>query len=124
MAKFKKSDFNDMRNRLSSLPEDRQKTIKEGAAAILKDIRLAEVRKALDVTQASLSVKTGMKQADVSRIENNIENVQIRTLDRYVTGLGGICKIVAEFPDGTVAEIPLKSGKPVKSRVSIEKQVA
>jgi hypothetical protein len=41
-------------------------------------------------------------------------------MDRYVRGLGGEMKIVAEFPDGTQARIPITHGKPVRSRVTAE----
>lgn len=119
MTKYKKSDFRPFSELLEQFSEDERQVIAENARAILESSRLANVRKALDVTQKALSEKTGIKQAELSRIENNIETVQIKTLDRYVTGLGGSCKIVAEFPDGTVAEIPLRAGKPVKSRVKI-----
>jgi DNA-binding Xre family transcriptional regulator len=119
MTKYKKSDFRPLSELLGEFSEEERREIAEGARAIIEKSRLANVRKALDVTQKSLAEKTGIKQAELSRIENNIETVQIKTLDRYVTGLGGTCKIVAEFPDGTIAEIPLRAGKPVKSRVKV-----
>ena len=119
MTRYKESDFKLFSERIAALPEARRREIEDGARTIMEQMHLAEVRKALDVTQKSLAEKTGIKQAELSRIENNIETVQIKTLDRYVTGLGGTCKIVAEFPDGTVAEIPLRAGKPVKSRVKV-----
>jgi len=120
MAEYKESDFKLFSERLEALPEARRKAIEAGARAIIEKLHLAEVRKALDVTQKTLSARSGIKQAELSRIENNMENVQIKTLDRYVSGLGGTCKIVAEFPDGTVAEIPLRAGRPVKSKVKVE----
>jgi DNA-binding Xre family transcriptional regulator len=119
MAKYKDSDFKSFSERFAALPEARKRKIEAGARAIIEQMHLAQVRKALDITQSTLSERTGIKQAELSRIENNIENVQIKTLDRYVSGLGGTCKIVAEFPDGVIAEIPLRAGKPVKSKVKI-----
>ncbi len=91
--------------------------LEAGAAAIIESLRLAELRKAMSTTQTSLAEKTGMKQADISRIENNPAAAQLRTIERYVRGLGGEVKLVAEFPEGTRAEIPLRAGKPVKSRI-------
>ncbi len=120
MAKYKEADFKLFSERFDAMPEARKRKIEAGARAILEQMHLAQVRKALDVTQTTLSERTGMKQAELSRIENNIETVQIKTLNRYVTGLGGTCKIVAEFPDGVVAEIPLRAGKPVKSKVKVD----
>ena len=77
------------------------------------------LRKAMSKTQVGLAEASGLKQGEISRIENNPESVQIRTMERYVRGLGGVMKIVADFPDGTHAEIPLRGGKPVKSRVTV-----
>lgn len=119
VTKYRESDFKLFSERFNALPEARKRKIEAGAQAIIEQTHLSEVRKALDVTQTALSERTGIKQAELSRIENNIETVQLKTLDRYVTGLGGTCKIVAEFPDGVVAEIPLRAGRPVKSRVSV-----
>ncbi len=120
MAKFRKSEFRPVMERIATLSEDRQKKIQAGASAIIETMHLAEVRKALDVTQNDLAQATGLQQGEISRIENHMENVQLKTLEKYVLGLGGTFKIVADFPDGTHAEIPLRSGKPVKSRVKIE----
>lgn len=119
MTKYSKSDFKPFSELLDQFSDDERREIHAGARAIMEQMHLAEVRKALDVTQTALSARTGMKQAELSRIENNIENVQLKTLNRYVSGLGGTCKIVAEFPDGVVAEIPLRAGKPVKSKVKV-----
>lgn len=119
MAKYRESDFKRFSERFAALPEARKRKIEAGAQSIMEQMHLAQVRKALDVTQNTLSERTGIKQAELSRIENNIENVQLKTLDRYVSGLGGTCKIVAEFPDGVIAEIPLRAGKPVKSKVKV-----
>jgi DNA-binding XRE family transcriptional regulator len=124
MAKFKKSDFRSARERIEALPKERLERIEQGASEILLALHLSELRKALDVTQTKLSQRAGLKQAEVSRIENNPEKVQLRTMERYVVGLGGKLKIVAEFPDGTHAEIPLHQGRPVKSRVTVETHTA
>ena len=119
MTKFKKTDFRRAREWIDALPQDRLDKVEEGAAAIVRAAHLAELRKAMNVTQTMLSARSGMKQAEISRIENAPESVQIRTMERYVRGLGGQVKLVAEFPDGTHAEIPLNAGKPVKSKLTI-----
>lgn len=120
MTKFRKSEFQSATDRIKSLPEARQDRIHAGANVIIEAMHLAEVRKALDVTQVALAEASGLQQGEISRIENHTENVQLKTLEKYVLGLGGTFKIVADFPDGTHAEIPLRSGKPVKSRIKME----
>jgi DNA-binding XRE family transcriptional regulator len=121
MTKYKRSDFRPAREWIDALPEERREKIYAGAAEIIKNIRLAELRKAMDVTQVKLAKKSGISQADISRIENRPETVQLRTMERYVRSLGGTFKIVAEFPDGMVAQIPLRAGKPVKSKMTAER---
>ncbi len=123
MAQYKKSDFRPAQEWIDALPKERREKIYAGAAATIEAIHLREVRKALEVTQTALSNQTGLKQGEISRIENHPETVQLRTLEKYVRGLGGTFKLVADFPDGTHAEIPLRSGRPVKSRVTVETTV-
>jgi DNA-binding Xre family transcriptional regulator len=119
MAKFKKSDFRPTREWIDALAPESKARIKAGAQRLIEATHLAEIRKALTVTQTGLAERTGLKQAEISRIENNISSIQLKTLERYVEGLGGRVRIVADFPDGTWAEIPVKSGRPVKSRAKI-----
>ena len=115
MTKYKRSDFRPALDEImKDMPEERRENIYAGAAEIIKDVRLAELRKAMEVTQVKLAKKSGISQADISRIENRPETVQLRTMERYVRSLGGTFKIVAEFPDGMVAQIPLRAGKPRK----------
>jgi DNA-binding XRE family transcriptional regulator len=112
-------DFRPADEWIEKLPAKSFARAKAAAAQNIEAVHLAEVRKALTVTQATLAKRTGLKQAEVSRIENHPTSVQIRTLDRYVAGLGGRLRLVAEFPDGTQADIPLEHGRPVKSKASI-----
>jgi len=119
MTRYSTEDFRPAREWIDKLPPHRRARIEAGAATILEQIRLAELRKAMSATQTELSERTGIKQAEISRIENNLGSVQLRTIERYVRGLGGEVKLVVEFPEGTRAEIPIRAGKPVKSRISI-----
>ncbi|MGX9182042.1 helix-turn-helix domain-containing protein [Mesorhizobium sp. WSM2561] len=122
MTKFKKSEAPNAREWIDRLPKDRLAKAESGAAAIIHRVHLAELRKAMDTTQARLAEKSGMKQAEISRVEHHPETVQIRTMERYVRSLGGELKIVAIFPDGTRAEIPIHAGRPVKSRITAEQE--
>lgn len=119
MTKLTRKDFRPAREWIDKLPAKRLAKIKASAAAAIEAMHLAEVRKALDVTQADLAVRSGLKQGEVSRIENELPSVQLKTLERYVRGLGGKVTIVADFPDGARAEIPLRGGRPVKSRAVV-----
>lgn len=118
MAKFKKSDFRSARDRIDALPADRRERIEADARQMAVEMHLTEIRKALSLTQTEVSKRTGMAQGDISRFEKaELEATKIGTLERYVNGMGGSLRIVAEFPDGTKATIPVRHGKPVKSKV-------
>ena len=119
MSKLKRDDFRPAREWIDELPPESLARAKATAATRADAAHLAGVRKALEVTQTSLAERTGLKQAEVSRIENAIETVQLRTLERYVSGLGGQLTVVADFPDGARAEIPLRGGRPVKSKAAM-----
>jgi DNA-binding XRE family transcriptional regulator len=119
MPKFTKEDFRPAREWIEKLPAATLASVKSKAATNIRAIHLAEVRKALTLTQAKVAARAGLKQAEISRIEKNPASVQIKTLDRYITGLGGRLRLVADFPDGSHADIPLEHGKPVKSKANI-----
>src|SRR5690606_10082807 len=90
-----------------------------GATSILEAMHLSEIRKMLSVTQTKLAKISGLKQGEISRIERNVEKVQLQTLERYARGMGGEVTVVVSFPDGMRAELPVTHGRPVKSRVSV-----
>lgn len=60
------------------------------------DMRLAELRKVREITQAELAEALSTTQAGVSRIEHQ-DDVHLSTLLRYVYALGGALEITAVF---------------------------
>jgi len=119
MAKLKKTAFVNAGDRIRALPQDRREHIEALAREMAAELHLSEIRKALSITQKDLAKTTGLAQGEVSRIENaELTGAKIGTLERYVAGMGGRLRLLAEMPDGTTAEIPMKKGKPVKSGVS------
>ena len=121
MTKFNKSDFIPAQVFLDELSRDERTLVEAGAAAILQEMHLAEIRKLLGKTQVAAGKSASMTQAEVSRLERSPETAQLRTLDRYVSGLGGKLQLVAVLPDGVQASIPLRHGKLVKSRLKVSK---
>lgn len=60
---------------------------------------LIEARKSLHLTQKELSDRTGITQADISRIENGTRNPSLAMLKRLAKGMG--MKLRLEFvPEG------------------------
>ena len=119
MAKLKKTAFVNAGDRIRALPQDHRERIEAIAGEMAAELHLSEIRKALSISQKDLAEQTGLAQGEVSRFENaELTGARIGTLERYVAGMGGRLRLLAEMPDGTTAEIPVKKGKPVKSRVS------
>ena len=49
---------------------------------------LIDARTSQNITQKDLSLKTGIPQADISRIENGTRNPSLNTLKKLAQGLG------------------------------------
>lgn len=81
---------------LESLPAKRRAKVEQRAAELAT---LQAVRQALQQTQKTVAKKLGVGQDTVSRMERSGENMQLSTLRRYVTAMGGQVEIVARFPD-------------------------
>ena len=65
---------------------------------MLVEMALADVRKALGMTQEQIAATLGMKQSAVSRLEAQ-QDMYVSTLSRVIKALGGRLKLVAEFKD-------------------------
>ncbi|NDL64771.1 helix-turn-helix domain-containing protein [Acerihabitans arboris] len=51
--------------------------------------QLKTVRKAMQLTQQDIALKTGIKKQNISRIENGLGSPNFSTLNRYAAALGG-----------------------------------
>ena len=67
-------------------------------------VRLAELRQILGLSQGELAERTGVGQANISRIEGR-DDLKISTLARIVEALGASLSIRARFPDGVEREL-------------------
>src|ERR1035441_6817484 len=86
------------KDRFAELPEERQKAILARTEAILKEMTLAELRKARQRSQVKLAKKLGIKQAALSRFERRAD-MYVSTLRETIEAMGGNIKIIAQFPD-------------------------
>ncbi len=68
---------------------------------LLGEIRMAERRKAVDKTQRELAQHLGVSQAAISKLEQQ-PDMLLKTLSKYVEGLGGELVVSARFPEGEV----------------------
>lgn len=54
---------------------------------------MIDARKRLNMTQKELSERTGITQADISRIENGTRNPSLNMMKRLAKGMGMIIKL-------------------------------
>lgn len=66
-----------------------------------KRATLAQVRRAVGLTQEQLAETLGVNQAQVSKIERT-SNLHLATLIRFIAATGGRLRIVAEYGSTTV----------------------
>lgn len=72
----------------------------EIACDLRREIRLAELRGALDISQEELAELLNKKQAAISRLEQS-SDMHISTLRAFIKALGGKLEIVASLPDAS-----------------------
>lgn len=94
-----------MARKFSDLTKDfgpeRRERIEEAKAALRQEMELAELRQALALTQSTLAEALGVKQGEISKIENRTD-VFVSTLRRFIQAMGGDLEIRAVFPDRAV----------------------
>lgn len=71
---------------------------------ITAEMPLNELRRARDLTQATLATAMQTTQGEVSKIEQRTD-VYVSTLRSYISAMGGELDIVARFKDGSAVKI-------------------
>ena len=74
---------------------------KARAKETMAEMLLAEVRKAVGLTQEELAASLGIKQPTLSRLESQ-DDMQLRTLRRLIHDLGGELEIIAHLPGSNI----------------------
>jgi DNA-binding transcriptional regulator YiaG len=90
--------FAKLRERLS--PEARAKAEAE-ADRLRAEMELAEIRRALKLSQEELAQTLQVGQAAVAKLEKRTD-MYVSTLRRFIEAMGGRLEIVARFPDHEV----------------------
>jgi len=86
---------------IDRMPIERRKKIKQKSKMLKSQMALAELRKALELTQGELAESMSMNQAAVSKFEHQ-SDLYISTLRKILSAMGAELKIVAQFPDADV----------------------
>jgi len=95
-------NVDDLIARLS--PEERRKVEDRAAELIAEELTLRELRKARQLTQASVARELGITQDGVSRLEQR-SDLLLSTLRKAVEAMGGSLSLVARFPDRPPVEL-------------------
>ena len=90
--------FAELRTRMS--PEAQAKGVAE-AQRLGEEMDLAEVRRALKLSQEEIGQTLQIKQGSVAKIEKRAD-MYVSTLRRFIEAMGGELEIVARFPDHAV----------------------
>ena len=109
--------LNDILARLS--PEEREAVRVRTAELLAQEMSLRDLRKALGRTQAAMAEQLGIKQENVSRIEQR-SDMLLSTLNAYLRGMGGRLRLVAEFegrPPVELAGLADVAGAPAPARL-------
>ena len=96
--------YEELRNKVRARPGAAER-VAARVAELEREASLAEIRKALELTQQQLAASLGLTQPGISRIENEAD-LFVSTLRNYVEALGGELEISAVFED---LKIPIKS---------------
>jgi predicted XRE-type DNA-binding protein len=71
--------------------------------AYVLGFRLAQLRQELKLSQSEIAKRMGISQPRVSQLESgDVGQMEVDTLKRYVSALGGRLKLVADFADHDV----------------------
>ena len=82
---------------LARLPREERETVQlRTAELVTQEMSLRDLRKALGKTQVEMAGQLGIKQENVSRIEQR-SDMLLSTLNSYLRGMGGRLRLVAEF---------------------------
>jgi DNA-binding transcriptional regulator YiaG len=90
--------FAELRARMS--PEAQAKSEVE-ALRLEEEMNLAEVRRALKLSQDEIAQTLQIGQGSVAKIERRAD-MYVSTLRRFIEAMGGQLEIVARFPDHSV----------------------
>lgn len=86
---------------IEQISEERQVEITQKTAQLKAEMALAELRQAVQMSQAELAAKLQIKQPAVSRLEKRTD-MYVSHLRKVIEAMGGELDIIARLPDGEV----------------------
>jgi transcriptional regulator with XRE-family HTH domain len=92
-----------------------QAKAKRRTEQLLGELLLSEVRQLAGKSQQEVAAVLGIKQPSLSKLERQ-RDMQLSTLNRIVTALGGQLEVLAKFPQGIVKIDQFDSSKQKRRR--------
>lgn len=93
--------FSALNDYVAGLPADRQQAINNKSKILSQSIELAKLRRAQSLKQTELAAMMGVSQANISKVESG-KDIQLSTLQNYISALGGKVSIIAKMPNRDV----------------------
>ena len=91
-----RKNFKDLKARMS--PDSRGRA-EARTKKMMADMLIGEIRRLVGLTQEDLAKKLGIAQPTLSKLESQ-DDMQISTLRRLITGLGGSLELLVHLPTG------------------------
>lgn len=101
-------------------PNRREKVEKRGRELVNEEMTRRAIRQARGETQASIAAKLGIKQENVSRIEQRAD-IMLSTLNDYLASMGGKLSLIAEFEGRDPVKI-VGFGEVSQARVGVKRK--
>ena len=86
------------------MPVDAQARVDDRVRATIAAMPLADIRRALGITQTDVAAASDVAQGTISRFER-ASDMHVSTLARFVEAMGGRLVLKAVFPDGREFDI-------------------
>lgn len=100
------------RDLVDALPTERRERIETQTQALIQEYELLKaLRRDRRVSQKELAELMGIRQASVSKMENQAD-IRLSTLRKYVEALGGRLEVRVRFPDRDVRLEPVPERVP------------
>lgn len=88
----------EVKNKLQLSPEREAAINARSKQLIEEELTLRDLRKAQQLTQQQLAELLHIEQDSISRMERRADML-LSTMNSYVQAMGGVLRLVAEFPD-------------------------
>lgn len=103
---MKRTNWHDLKR---SMPDESQARVDQRVSETIAAMPLADIRRALGITQVDIAEASDVAQGTISRFER-ASDMHVSTLARFVEAMGGRLVMKAVFADGREFEIEAGGG--------------